>query len=64
MKTAQKNRFDSLQQEAYLNLWRSYDRLKAIEEEVFNEFDLSAQQYNSLRLLAHRELLPSLGLPC
>lgn len=51
MKTAQKNRFDSLQQEAYLNLWRSYDRLKAIEEEVFNEFDLSAQQYNSLRLL-------------
>lgn len=51
MKTVQKNRFDSLQQEAYLNLWRSYDRLKAIEEEVFNEFDLSAQQYNSLRLL-------------
>lgn len=45
-------RFDSLEQEAYLNLWRTYDRLKAIEEEVFGVHSLSAQQYNALRLLA------------
>ena len=52
MKTAtHKPRFDSLQQEAYLGLWRSYDRLKSIEDEMFSEFDLSAQQYNALRLL-------------
>ena len=51
MTTARKSRFDSLQQEAYLNLWRSYDRLKSIEDEVFVEFVLSAQQYKSLRLL-------------
>lgn len=46
-----RRRFDSLQQEAYLNLWRTYDRLKALEEEVFAPFGLSAQQYNALRLL-------------
>ena len=46
-----KSRFDSLQQEAYLNLWRTYDRLKLLEDEMFSAFDLSAQQYNSLRLL-------------
>ena len=46
-----KLRFDSLQQEAYLGLWRTYDRLKALEEEMFSAFDLSAQQYNALRLL-------------
>lgn len=45
-------RFDSLHQEAYLNLWRTYDRLKAIEDELFSIHDLSAQQYNALRLLA------------
>lgn len=44
-------RFDSLEQEVFLNLWRTYDRLKGIEEQVFGEFDLSAQQYNALRLL-------------
>jgi len=44
-------RFDSLAQEAYLNLWRTYDRLKAFEDELFGQFDLSAQQYNALRLL-------------
>lgn len=48
---AHKPRFDSLQQEAYLGLWRTYDRLKAVEDEMFSEFDLSAQQYNALRLL-------------
>lgn len=44
-------RFDSLTQEAYLQLWRTYDRMKAIEEEIFSQFELSAQQYNTLRLL-------------
>jgi DNA-binding MarR family transcriptional regulator len=43
--------FDSLTQEAYLNLWRTYDRLKAIEESLFEQFGISAQQYNTLRLL-------------
>jgi len=44
-------RFDCDEQEAYLNLWRTYDRLKAFEEEVFSSVGLSAQQYNTLRLL-------------
>ncbi len=43
--------FDSPAQEVYLHLWRSYDRLRAIEDELFGRFDLSAQQYNTLRLL-------------
>ncbi len=43
--------FDSLTQEAYLSLWRTYDRLKALEDELFAEHGLSAQQYNTLRLL-------------
>lgn len=45
-------RFDSPQQEVYLNLWRTYDRLRALEEECFAGFGLTAQQYNGLRLLA------------
>lgn len=44
-------KFDSLEQEAYLHLWRTYDRLKAIEEALFDRYELSAQQYNALRLL-------------
>ncbi|MBL9093344.1 MAG: winged helix-turn-helix transcriptional regulator [Planctomycetaceae bacterium] len=44
-------KFDSLEQEAYLQLWRSYDRLRAFEDELFARHDLSAQQYNALRLL-------------
>jgi DNA-binding MarR family transcriptional regulator len=57
-------RFDSPQQEAYLNLWRSYDRLRMIEDELFDQHDLTAQQYNALRLLrGHRpEKLPTLAL--
>jgi len=43
--------FDSAHQEAYLNLWRTYDRLRAIEDELFAQWDLTAQQYNVLRLL-------------
>lgn len=48
---AKRLHFDSLTQEAYLNLWRTYDRLKAIEDGLFEEFGISAQQYNTLRLL-------------
>lgn len=44
-------RFDSLEQEAFLNLWRSYDRLHIAEEELFSRYDLTPQQYNALRLL-------------
>lgn len=57
-------KFDSLHQEVYLNLWRTYDRLKAIEDELFSQFDLSAQQYNALRLLqaSHPVTMPTLTL--
>lgn len=44
-------RFDSPEQECFLNLWRTYDCLKALEDELFGQFQLSAQQYNALRLL-------------
>ena len=47
----ERRRFDSSQQEAYLTLWRTYDRLRAIEDEFFARYELSAQQYNVLRLL-------------
>jgi len=43
--------FDSLEQEAYLQLWRTYDRLREIEESLFAAHGISAQQYNALRLL-------------
>jgi DNA-binding MarR family transcriptional regulator len=43
--------FDSLEQEAFLNLWRTYDRLHILEEELFARYDLTPQQYNALRLL-------------
>lgn len=58
-----RRRFDSLEQEAYLSLWRTYDRLKILEEELFADYKLTAQQYNVLRLLrAAREPLPTLAL--
>src|SRR5436305_8956655 len=44
-------RFDSPEQEAFLGLWRTFDRLRALEEELFARFDLTPQQYNALRLL-------------
>ena len=57
-------RFDSLEQEVFLNLWRSYDQLKSFEEEVFGKARLSAQQYNTLRLLrsVHPDPMPTLLL--
>jgi DNA-binding MarR family transcriptional regulator len=44
-------RFDSLEQEVFLNLWRTYDRLRQFEDELFEQFELTPQQYNALRLL-------------
>jgi DNA-binding MarR family transcriptional regulator len=57
-------RFDSPQQEAFLNLWRTYDRLKMLEDELFGRYELTAQQYNALRLLraAHPQKVPTLTL--
>jgi DNA-binding MarR family transcriptional regulator len=57
-------RFDSLEQEVYLNLWRTFDRLRAIEDETFGRHGLTAQQYNALRLLRgrHPEPLPTLAI--
>lgn len=57
-------RFDSAAQEAYIKLWRTYDRLRALEDQLFAEWELTAQQYNVLRLLeAHDpEPMPTLGL--
>jgi DNA-binding MarR family transcriptional regulator len=57
-------RFDSPQQEAYLNLWRTYDRLRLLEDELFGRHQLTAQQYNALRLLraAHPRKVPTLHL--
>ena len=57
-------RFDSLEQEVFLNLWRTYDRLRALEDALFGRFDLTPQQYNALRLLRgeHPGTLPTLTL--
>lgn len=43
--------FDSLEQEAYLQLWRTYDRLRELDEQVFQRRGITAQQYNALRIL-------------
>src|SRR5437762_1986036 len=57
-------RFDSLEQEVFLNLWRTYDRLRELEDELFRRHDLTAQQYNALRLLraVHPDGMPTLHL--
>ena len=57
-------RFDSLEQKVFLNLWRTYDRLRSFEDELFGEHDLTPQQYNALRLLrsAHPAKIPTLDL--
>jgi len=57
-------KFDSIQQEAYLAIWRTYDRLRAIEEALFSEWNISAQQYNVLRLLqsVSPQKIPTLSL--
>jgi DNA-binding MarR family transcriptional regulator len=35
-----------------LNLWRTLDCLRALEEALFTQYDLTPQQYNALRLLS------------
>jgi DNA-binding MarR family transcriptional regulator len=64
--TAEKppKRFDSPQQEVFLNLWRTYDRLRALEDEFFARYGLTPQQYNALRLLgaAYPQKVPTLVL--
>jgi len=61
---ARTRRFDSPEQEAFLNLWRTYDRLRAMEDNLFAGFDLTPQQYNVLRLLKaeHPEPVATLTL--
>jgi DNA-binding MarR family transcriptional regulator len=57
-------RFDSAEQEVFLNLWRTYDRLRLLEDELFQRYALTPQQYNVLRLLRaeHPHTLPTLAL--
>jgi len=43
--------FDSVEQQAYLELWRTYDRLREIDERLFAGHGITAQQYNALRVL-------------
>jgi DNA-binding MarR family transcriptional regulator len=59
-----KRRFDSPQQEAFLNLWRTYDRMRVLEEQLFERYELTPQQYNALRLLkaAHPAAIPTLSI--
>jgi DNA-binding MarR family transcriptional regulator len=52
MTTSSSRSFDSPEQEVFLNLWRTYDRLRILEEELFGRYDLTPQQYNALRLLS------------
>jgi DNA-binding MarR family transcriptional regulator len=63
-RTSRVAHFDSPEQEAYLSLWRTYDRLRAIEDDFFAAYELTAQQYNALRLLraAHPATVPTLTL--
>ena len=62
--SAKVRHFDSPEQEAFLNLWRTYDRLRAYEDELFGKWGLTPQQYNVLRLLrgSHPHKLPTLAL--
>lgn len=59
-----KRKFDSQQQEVYLSLWRTYDRLKALEDELFQRWEITSQQYNVLRILqaASPKSVPTLQL--
>lgn len=55
--------FDSPEQEVFLNLWRTYDRLRTLEDVLFAQHELTAQQYNALRILkAARNGIPTLAL--
>lgn len=56
--------FDSLEQELFLNLWRTCDRLQHDMERLFEDYGLTPQRYNVLRILrGHGEPgLPSLEI--
>jgi len=43
--------FDSNEQRVFLHLWRTYDLLKAVEDECMSQHNLTPQQYNVLRIL-------------
>ena len=47
-----------------MNLWRTYDGLRFLEDELFARHGLTAQQYNALRLLkaAQPDRIPTLNL--
>jgi len=62
--TSSTRRFDSAEQEAYLAMWRTYDRLQALEEDLFKPWGVTAQQYNLLRLLkaSYPEAVPTLSV--
>ena len=55
---ARPGRFDSLEQEVFLNLWRTYDRVKSLEEpqgvELLDEIHEAVQE-------CHRRQLGHLG---
>lgn len=46
-----KGPFDSLQQEAFLNLWRTFDQMQSELEDLLAKQGLSAERYNVLRIL-------------
>ena len=52
--------FDSTEQRVFLHLWRTYDLLKVVEEDCLAKFEVTAQQYNVLRIL--KAVAPD-GLP-
>ncbi len=56
-----KNPFDSLEQETALNLCRTMDHLHQQCQQLFQEHNLSAPQYNVLRILRGHG---GDGLPC
>lgn len=43
--------FDSVAQEAFLNIWRTSDLLDVIHDAFFREYKMTAHQYNILRIL-------------
>lgn len=47
-----KHPFTLPEEEAYLNLWRSYERLSSQVEQQLKPFGLSQSSYNVLRILA------------
>jgi len=61
---ASPRKFDSLEQEAFLAIWRTFDRLRVFDEALFAAWGLTAQQYNVLRLLraSSPDAVPTLSL--